>query len=105
LLPLVVQQMTQSRAESPRVLNVSGGLAQSASLRQLSAWCAARFGAHAIEAEPRNRPFDVPWLVLDSSRARQGWGWQPEKSLEAIWAEIAEHAEQNPDWLEITAGA
>lgn len=105
LLPLVVQQMSKSRPEAPRVLNVSGGLAQSASLRQLSAWCAARFGAQAIEAEPQNRPFDVPWLVLDSSRARQVWGWEPQTPLEAIWAEIAEQAERNPDWLEMTADA
>jgi CDP-paratose 2-epimerase len=105
LLPLVVQQMSETRPEAPRVLNVSGGLTQSASLRQLSAWCAARFGAHAIEAEPQNRPFDVPWLVLDASRARQVWGWEPQTPLEAIWAEIAEHAERNPDWLEMTTDA
>ena len=103
LLPLVVQQMTRARPEAPRVLNVSGGLAQSASLRQLSAWCAARFGAHAIGAERQNRPFDVPWLVLDSSRVRQAWGWKPQTSLDEIWSEIAEHAEKNPDWLDMTA--
>jgi CDP-paratose 2-epimerase len=85
------------------VLNVSGGLDQSASLRQLSAWCAKRFGAHPITSEAKNRPFDVPWLVLDSRQAAQVWGWKPMTPLEAIWAEIAEHAEQNPDWLEAAA--
>ena len=103
LLPLVAQQIKKPRPDAPRVLNVSGGLGQSASLRQLSAWCAERFGPHTITAEGKNRPFDVPWLVLDSSRAAQVWGWKPQTPLEAIWTEIAQHAEKNPDWLEATA--
>ena len=41
------------RPDAPRVLNVSGGLGQSASLRQLSAWCAERFGPHAVAAEAK----------------------------------------------------
>ena len=72
-------------------------------LRELSAWCAERFGPHAIKAEAEHRPFDVPWLVLDSSRAAQVCGWKPLTSLEAIWPEIADHAEKNPDWLDATA--
>jgi CDP-paratose 2-epimerase len=103
LLPLVAQQIKQPHPAAPRVLNVSGGLGQSASLRQLSAWCAERFGPHPIAAGGTNRPFDVPWLVLDSSRAAQSWGWKPQTSLEAIWTEIAEHAEKNLDWLDATA--
>jgi CDP-paratose 2-epimerase len=104
LLPLIARQIKDPRADAPRVLNVSGGLGQSASLRQLSAWCAERFGAHTITAEPNNRPFDVPWLVLDSSRAKHFWNWTPQTSLESIWSEIAQHAEQNPRWLDATAG-
>ncbi len=103
LLPLVAQQISQPRPEAPRVVNVSGGPGQSASLRQLSAWCAERFGPHTITAEAKDRPFDVPWLVLDSTRAAQIWGWKPQTPLEAIWTEIAEHAEKNPDWLDATA--
>jgi CDP-paratose 2-epimerase len=85
------------------VLNVSGGLGQSASLRELSAWCAKRFGPHPVASEPQDRPFDVPWLVLDSSRAAQVWNWKPQILLEAIWSEIADHAEQHPEWLAATA--
>ena len=103
LLPLVAQQIQSPRPDAPRVLNVSGGSSQSASLRQLSAWCAERFGPHPVAAEAKDRPFDVPWLVLDSSLAAQTWGWKPQTPLEAIWTEIAEHAEKNPDWLDATA--
>ncbi|HVM46665.1 MAG TPA: NAD-dependent epimerase/dehydratase family protein, partial [Candidatus Acidoferrum sp.] len=103
LLPLITQQIEHPRPGAPRILNVSGGLAQSASLRQLSDWCAQRFGPHRISADPANRPFDVPWLVLDSTQAERVWGWKPQTSLEATWSEIALHAEQNPGWLEATA--
>jgi len=103
LLGLVTQQIQKPRPDAPRVVNVSGGLGQSASLRQLSAWCADRFGSHPIATEAKNRPFDVPWLVLDSNRAAQVWGWKPQTPLEAVWTEIADHAEKNPDWLNATA--
>jgi hypothetical protein len=33
----------------------------------------------------------------------QVWGWKPQTPLEEIWMEIAEHAEKNPDWLDVTA--
>jgi CDP-paratose 2-epimerase len=103
LLPLVVQQIKHPRPDAPHVLNVSGGLGQSVSLRQLSDWCGQRFGSQPVAAEAKDRPFDIPWLVLDSSRAAQIWGWKPQTSMEAIWTEIAEHADKNPDWLEATA--
>lgn len=100
LLPLIARQMEKPDAKIPRIINVSGGLKQSASLRQLSAWCEQRFGTLEVAGEKAARPFDVPWLVLDSSLARRVWDWKPETSLEAIWSEIAEHAERNPQWLE-----
>ena len=103
LLPLVAQQIQSPRPDAPLVLNVSGGSSQSASLRQLSAWCAERFGPHAVAAEVKERPFDVPWLVLDSGLAARTWNWKPQTPLTAIWTEIAEHAEKNPDWLDATA--
>ena len=103
LLPLVGQQIQTPRTDAPRVLNVSGGSSHSASLRQLSTWCAERFGPHAVAAEARERSFDVPWLVLDSGLAARTWGWKPQTPLEAIWTEIAEHADNNPDWLDATA--
>jgi CDP-paratose 2-epimerase len=103
LLPLVAQQIKSPRPEAPRVLNVSGGLDHCTSLRQLSAWCAERFGPHPVATEAKDRPFDVPWLVLDSTRAAEVWGWKPQTPLEAIWKEIVEHAEKQPDWLDATA--
>ncbi|MGB7767857.1 MAG: NAD-dependent epimerase/dehydratase family protein [Verrucomicrobiia bacterium] len=100
LLPLLIRQMQKPGAKAPRIVNVGGGPEQSASLRQLSAWCEQRFGALPVAAEMTTRPFDVPWLVLDASRAQSTWNWKPRTSLEAIWTEIAGHAETHPHWLE-----
>jgi len=102
LVPLVARQMQKPDAKVPRIMNVSGGIQQSASLRQLSAWCEERFGKMELAADKTNRPFDVPWLVLDSSAAQSAWKWKPEIPLHSIWEEIAVHAENNPEWLEKT---
>jgi nucleoside-diphosphate-sugar epimerase len=42
-------------------------------------------------------------MVLDSRAARARWDWQPQTSLETILIEIAAHAEQHSDWLDISA--
>ncbi len=101
LVPLIASQMVSPNRDSQRILNVSGGAAQSASLLELSAWCSDRFGSHPVATEPRNRRFDVPWLVLNSGRVREAWDWRPQTSLETIWREIAGHAEKNAGWLDI----
>jgi CDP-paratose 2-epimerase len=104
---LVLRQMEHDVAadERPRLLNVSGGAGNSMSLAQLTAWCDARFGPHAVEADPRPRPFDIPWMVLDSTAACRTWGWAPRIGIDAVLEEIAEHAERHPHWLELSGGA
>ena len=73
-------------------------------LAQLSEWSARRFGPHTINRDECNRPYDVPWLVLDSTRAQAEWEWRPVTSLESILGEIADHAEQHPCWLDLSEG-
>ena len=104
LAPLLVRQIMDGGPSPETPLNVGGGLANSMSLRQLSAWCAARFGMHEIGSDPEPRPFDIPWMVMDNRAALKRWGWQPKTSLETILNEIAAHAEQHSDWLEISVG-
>lgn len=102
LTKLLVRQMDSSGEHAGKIINVSGGITHSFSLAGLSRWCGQRFGTREIIADPVTRTYDIPWLVLDSSRAAEIWGWQPETSLEEILVEIAAHAEREPDWLEIT---
>jgi len=104
LASLVGAQMRAGRGTSqPRVINLSGGVDSAMSLRQLTAWCDERFGPHPVSSQAENRPFDIPWLVLDAALAGKTWGWRPLTPVAAILAEIAAHAEQNPGWLEISA--
>ena len=103
LVPLLLNQFRAGRAgKQPRIINVSGGIGNSMSLRQLSDWCAARFGPHRVAADGAARPFDIPWMVLDSTLAAKTWGWQPETSLENVLDEIARHAEHHPEWLDLS---
>jgi len=96
---LSVQLDAGASTDRPRICNISGGLANSMSLQELNAWCAERFGPHAVSARPETRALDVPWLVLDSTLAKDKWGWQPQVPVHAILDEIAEHAAAHPDWL------
>jgi CDP-paratose 2-epimerase len=104
IVPLLLKQMRAGRMEKkPRLINVSGGLENSMSLRQLSEWCGERFGAHRVRKERAARAFDVPWMVLDSTLAKKAWNWQPETKLEEVLDEIARHAEHYPEWLELSS--
>lgn len=104
LVPLLEKQFSaESIPASDRVMNCSGGTTSSMSLRQLSAWCAAEFGDHAVSSDLQPRAFDIPWMVLDSSRAERLWDWHPKTRTPEILAEIAAHARQNPTWLDVSA--
>ena len=102
LIPLLSQQFAAPSGDVPRVLNLGGGLANSMSLAQLSAWCEARFGSHLIASDPQPRPFDLPWVVMDHSVASRTWGWQPQTPIASVLDEIANHAMQHPEWLEVS---
>jgi CDP-paratose 2-epimerase len=103
LLPLMEKQFAAGAgAGKPRIVNVAGGRGSVRSLRQLTAWCDARFGAHPVASDAKPRPFDLPWVVLDSSLAEKTWSWKPITKVEQILDEIALHAEKNPDWLKIS---
>ncbi len=82
-----------------KVLNVSGGKENAISLAQLTAWCDQRFGSHRPLADGSDRPYDVPWLILDSTEAFNTTAWKPQITLSQILEEIASHALSNPDWL------
>jgi len=102
LARLVVRQLGCHEARE-RIVNVSGGRGQAMSLRQLSAWCAHRWGGHEVASDPAPRLYDLPWVVLDSQKARDIWDWKPEKPLSVILEEIARHAETDAGWLELSA--
>ena len=102
LVPLLEKQLSQATASVSRTVNVSGGRESARSLRQLSDWCLDRWGEHEVQVDAEPRPFDLPWIVLDSSLARETWDWKPETSVESLLEEIAEQAESDPGWLDLS---
>ncbi|RXK53203.1 NAD-dependent epimerase/dehydratase family protein [Oleiharenicola lentus] len=104
LLPVLEKQFAAPKlAAADRLANFSGGAASAMSLRQLSDWCARRFGPHLVVQDGTPRPFDIGWMVLDHAKASRLWQWQPTTPTAAVLEEIATHAEQNPGWLELSA--
>jgi CDP-paratose 2-epimerase len=104
LVPLFEKQFAASAMPAgDRVLNISGGAASAMSLRQLTGWCDRRFGPHKIASDPAPRPFDIPWMVLDSAKAARLWNWKPATPMPDILNEIAAYAESHPDWLALSA--
>lgn len=104
LLPALERQLAAPKLEaSERIANFSGGITSAMSLKQLSAWCSGRLGAHTVAADLTPRPFDIPWIVLDSAKAQRLWQWQPQTPSVAVLEEIAAHAEKHPDWLDLSA--
>ncbi len=102
LTDLMIRQMQQPRAGGNAIWNVGGGAGNAMSLAQLSRWCARHFAEHAVESDTQPRPFDIPWMVIDSRAVSAAYQWRPRIELTAILNEIAEHHGQYPDWLEIS---
>jgi CDP-paratose 2-epimerase len=103
LASLLAAQMRSGNSSAKAIYTAGGGPTRAMSLAMLTAWCDARFGRHEPEPAWRERAFDVPWMVMDSSATERDFGWHPEMPLNDLLEEIAGHAENNPDWLERSA--
>jgi len=110
LVDVLLAQVDWGTASVERVLNLAGGAAYSISLKELSAWCASHIGPAQPDADPAScsdpaleRPFDIPWAVLDCGRAEKIWGWKPSTPIVQVLEEIAAHAAAHPDWLDRVA--
>lgn len=102
LVPLIRKQVKPGTTAPARMINLGGGEKNAMSLAELSAWCAGRLGARTVTGISETRRFDIPWMIMDSSLARDVWGWRPQTPLREILEEIALHAEQHPEWLEVS---
>lgn len=104
LVPLLNQQFSEPLHTSrQRICNLSGGVENSMSLAELSAWCEHRLGAHRVSSTREERPYDIGWMVLDHSLASEQWGWQPRITIHHVLEEIARFAEDQPNWLELAS--
>jgi CDP-paratose 2-epimerase len=100
LAALLDAQMQTTRTAGQRIYTAGGGPENAMSLAELNAWCDARFGPQVPQPDPRPRPYDIPWLIMDNCDAQRTFGWRVEVPIDTLLSEIADHAERNPDWLE-----
>src|SRR6267378_1274857 len=98
----LVERQVRGGPDAAGVWNAGGGPANAMSLAQLSGWCAGRFGPRVVGVDREPRKWDVPWVVMDATRARDRFGWTPAVTLERILDEIADHHRRHPDWLALT---
>jgi CDP-paratose 2-epimerase len=95
LIPLLQKQIQGDKPSDPkdgidvRISNFSGGTKNACSLVQLSDWCLAQFGPHEVASDPQPRPYDLAWVVLDSTRATRLWNWHASIPCPIIFEEIA----------------
>ena len=101
LVPLLSRQLMEPNWDAPKIINVGGGIENSMSLKELSAWCQNRFGPNEISPSSESRPMDAPWIVMDSTAAQNALNWSVKTKLEKILHEIADHADQYPNWLKV----
>jgi CDP-paratose 2-epimerase len=102
LVPLLSRQLMEPSWDAPKIINVGGGIENSMSLKELSDWCEKRLGPNEVVPTLEQRPMDAPWIVMDSTIAQNTWHWSVKTRLEQILEEIADHADQNPNWLSLT---
>jgi len=98
----LIERQIRSGTGASGIWNAGGGRTNAMSLAQLSSWCADRFGDRAVKADPTPRRWDVPWLVMDSTRAGAQFGWTCRYPLMRVLDDIADHHRRYPDWLSLT---
>jgi len=101
LADLVAMQLQQPARDAPRIVNVGGGPGSATSLRELSDYCAERFGpGPSVGSDPRDRPFDIPYYVTDNAEVRRAWGWRPTTPPGVLLDRVAAWAEANRGVIE-----
>lgn len=104
LARLLWLEINDGCAGGERVFNVGGGSKNAISLAGLTTICDKHFGPHVPQADNRERPFDLPWIVMDSRNAKDRFNWRPTRPLLSILEELASHARHHPEWLELSNG-
>lgn len=82
LCRLIDAQLKNWKELNGQIFNVSGGADHSFSLLELTEFCQELTGIRVpIKKDPKPRPNDIPYCVLDSTKARTVFKWAPRKNL------------------------
>jgi CDP-paratose 2-epimerase len=100
LAALVEMQVSRNESLAGAVYTVGGGRDRSCSLLELTALCRELTGKQIeLAVVPDVRDGDVPIFITDSARVKVAFGWEPERSLRDVVADIAGWIQGAPDTL------
>lgn len=89
LLDLIEIQIRALPAHSGQVFNVGGGRANSLSLVELTGLCRELSGnVIPVDADPADRPADVPVYLSDTAKVSAATGWCPKRDAGQTLGEI-----------------
>ncbi len=98
LCSLIIYQINHLSSSHGYTANVGGGSNCSASLKELTQYCAQITGNTInISSESTNRPADIPIFVTDNSKIHELTGWQPQMTVHKVLEDIY-------DWLDKDQG-
>lgn len=105
LLALLLHEIDHLDHLSGSVFNVGGGIACSASLRELTELCREITGNDIpIQSQPEDRVADIPLYISDCARVAQATNWSPRKDVRTILTEICTWLDNNRDMLQPILG-
>ena len=71
-----------------RIFNVSGGTNSAFTLKELSKWCSKNIHFRKIKGIKKYRIFDLKWIVLNNSKAKNQFKWKLKFTKEKIFKDI-----------------
>ncbi|MFT3794525.1 NAD-dependent epimerase/dehydratase family protein [Flavobacterium sp.] len=101
LVELIDLQIHQIEKFTGKIFNAGGGLANSASLQEMTAIC-EKISGHKISigSETETRPADLRLFVTDNSAIEAATGWKPKRSVETVFTDIYHWIKANETQLE-----
>ncbi|MEI6523516.1 MAG: NAD-dependent epimerase/dehydratase family protein [Bacteroidota bacterium] len=85
---------------SPRIINLGGGVQNTLSLFELNVFCDTHIQTNkTIGSVPENRIFDIPYYSTDFSLAHSYWNWEPSVSAHEILDQILVYGRNNLDHI------
>ena len=100
LYKLIANQISQSSKLTGEVFNAGGGFNGAVSLSEYTDMCSTATGStlSEIKQDDRTHANDAPWIIMDSRKAYQRFGWEaritPSQIVKEIHDWIAENKEE-----------
>lgn len=105
LFSLMENQIAAKHLPKAALYNAAGGVPNSISLQELTALCREVTGREVpIASQTETHGADLPFLILDSSKAQKEFSWKPKYRLKDIVTEIATWAKANEAELKSALG-